>query len=138
MAEIPANRMAAKRFMRMVFSPVRTRAMAAGRDMAADREIVPKERRVTVSRGQALAALRTSSWGASTEVGPARLRQSKSVEVGNSRFRCARLEGWQQTRPSKRPFFETRRQDAALLMMRSELFLTLSAQFGVASAAVDS
>jgi len=42
--------------MRMVFSPVRTRATAAGRDMAAYREIVTKERRVTVSRGQALAA----------------------------------------------------------------------------------
>jgi hypothetical protein len=58
--------MAAKRFMRMVFSPVRTRAMAADRDMAAAyREFVAKERRVTVSHGQALAALRTSSWGAS-------------------------------------------------------------------------
>src|SRR6266446_7307917 len=56
MVEIPANRMAAKCFMRMVFSPVRTRATAAGRDMAAYREIVTKERRVTVSRGQALAA----------------------------------------------------------------------------------
>src|SRR6266851_2710024 len=117
MAEIPANRMAAKRFMRMVFSPVRTRARAAGRDMAADREIVPKERRVTVSRGQALAALRTSSWGASTEVGPARLRQSKSVEIGNSRFRCARLEGWQRVR-AVYPSFETAAQEGGLLRMR--------------------
>src|SRR5216684_3331192 len=89
--------MAAKRFMRMVFSPVRTRAMGADRDLAAAyREFVTKERKVTVSHGQALAALRTSSWGASTEVGPARLRQSKSVEIGNSRFRCGRFEEWQQ------------------------------------------
>jgi hypothetical protein len=31
-----------------------------------------------------------------------------------------RLEGWQQAPPSKRPSFETRRNDAALLRMRSE------------------
>src|SRR5258705_2198279 len=119
--------MAAKRFMRMVYSPVRTRAMAAGRDMAADREIVPKERRVTVSRGQALAALRTSSWGASTEVGPARLRQSKSVEIGNSRFRCGRFEEWQQATKSAVADFGNLRAEvgqARLRMRRNPCFET--------------
>src|SRR5215471_8651445 len=55
MVEIPANRMAVKRFMRMAFSPVRTRATVGGRDMAADREILTKERRGMVSDGQATA-----------------------------------------------------------------------------------
>jgi hypothetical protein len=85
-AEIPANRTAAKRFMRMVFSPVRTRAMGAGRDMAAAyREIVTNERRVTVSDGQA--------FGNFTDL------------ILTSR-RSGRLEGWQQV-ISVHPSFET-------------------------------
>jgi methionine-rich copper-binding protein CopC len=40
---------------------------------------------------------------------------------------AAFLGGWQQARPSKRPSFETRRKDAALLRMRCELLGALSA-----------
>ncbi len=64
-----------------------------------------------------------SCWGARTKVGPARLWQSNSVEIGNSRFRCARLEGWMHGMNSL-PSFETAGpKRGGLLRMRSKLFL---------------
>jgi hypothetical protein len=49
----------------------------------------------------------------------------ESVEIGNSRFRCGRLEGRPQARPCRWPSFETRRKDAAFLSMRSAGFQIL-------------